>query len=133
MDEGLDFRGVAYPGVTPPFGAADGVVRHTTGSGRCRWEVSPEGEVVITISRPEGDILRLTVPALATATGEQEFERLNWEIPVYLRHVLALRQCTTALGVDFDPKITLGDEDAHCAATAAAVEIDHWESKSDGV
>jgi hypothetical protein len=40
----------------------DGVVRHTTGSGRLRWAVHPDGSVALEVHRPSGLVLSAWAP-----------------------------------------------------------------------
>lgn len=47
-----DEGGLTGQGLRPPEPNSDGYARHRTGSGRLAWEVSPEGDVYLTIFRP---------------------------------------------------------------------------------
>jgi len=51
----------AIGGIEAPAVNGAGVIHHTTGTGRLRWEVYPDGYTRLTVSRPSGDILCASV------------------------------------------------------------------------
>jgi hypothetical protein len=81
--------GWTWPGLTPHLDAR-GNLAHTTGSGRCSWEVS-QNSVVLTVARPQGEAIRVMfqegVGWSADATG----------VPFGPRHTSAMREMMHAL------------------------------------
>lgn len=71
-------NGNRWPGIDRPFVDDAGTVHHTTGSGRLRWEVEPDGYVRLWVSRPGeptsettgwGDHVRPGVDVLCAGVG----------------------------------------------------------------
>jgi hypothetical protein len=50
----------AFCGISAPF-IADGVIHHTTGTGRLRWQIYEDGHTVLWVSRPSGDVLQASM------------------------------------------------------------------------
>lgn len=77
-----------FGGIVGPV-EEDGVVTHTTGTGRTRWEVFEDGHVLIQINRPSGMVFE------AVVSPEGEITVLDILGDFEARHVDALE---TALG-----------------------------------
>lgn len=82
------------PGLECPEVGVDGVIHHTTGTGRLEWSIFPDGDVEIVVNRPQGHVLGAT----RKADGRFFVTRINPYIPIYVRHVDILHKAFVALG-----------------------------------
>jgi len=93
--------GIRFPDLVP-YWRGGAMHIHRTATGRLRWAVMPSGTAYIAVYRPEG-------LALAARVGSSS--RLIYvaytDVPVYARHVGALRYALGALGaLDGEPDLT---------------------------
>lgn len=87
----------ALPGITGPFAAAEGVIRHTTGTGRLTWEVGEDGGTVLVVCRP-GNISVLWAEVLRSGKEVNVWrDQQPGHEPYYQRQVVALTEALAAL------------------------------------
>lgn len=85
----------SLPGISSPGGGRGEFVSHITGTGRCQWDISPEGEVTVTISRHLGEEIVDCLRAVHTL-GEYE-PKVEVLAPYARRHLRALAKALLAV------------------------------------
>ncbi|HWQ28442.1 MAG TPA: hypothetical protein VNN12_05415 [Dehalococcoidia bacterium] len=117
----------AIVGIDRPDVDDDGVIRHTSGTGRVSWVVAPDGRVEFRVNRPSGTVLVLDAPTDVAARAS-----VSVLGTYYARHYREIERAIRALGVQVElPSLPLPDaEELDDAAAATDIQetygVEHY-------
>lgn len=94
------------PGITSPT-VVDGVIVHTTGTGRLTWEIYEDGSYIFRVFRPdcpEGEYDPCgkyeSIEVLRYNSLQGKIERVNSKKPIGKRHIVAIAEAIAVFETD---------------------------------